>query len=407
MIINRDKSIFYLLCLLTPFENTALAQFGGVFTAPLAIILIPLILWSLAGRVNSIHSYEFDILKFFGLVLTISFVNLIFLQNHYDLYFLVDRGIRFILIAIPTFLVFIFCARQNEETFKKGILLLFAVVILSYIINSISPNFVNSTSFIQYSPAFSPHRMRGFTLEASTFAFQLIIACLLFFHSKNIKPTLSIPILLLLCLPTTSKGGLITLIIASGLSYLICFLRITPVVKYVAVLLAFIFGLWLSQDGIVAMFATDVEKYNSVATRATIVLTAIVSLGTNPAGAGFFGYLPSIYENGPSAVAILDSLFPNSLNYGEVRKYFIVGTVEGVGTKSFLMDWIIFGGFIFLYYYSKSIKYLVSMNLYKRDFYQLSILIFLIISTSLFIPADGRYICSIALAYLIIKSKEA
>ena len=188
MIINRDKTIFYFLCLLTPFENTALAQFGGVFTAPLAIIIMPLIVWSLASRVNSIYTYEFEILKFFGIVLTISFVNLIFLQNHYDLYFLVDRGIRFILIAIPTFLVFIFCARQDKKTFQKGFSILFTVVILSYVINSISPSFVNSTSFIQYSPAFSPHRMRGFTLEASTFAFQLIMACLLFFHSKTFLP---------------------------------------------------------------------------------------------------------------------------------------------------------------------------------------------------------------------------
>ena len=248
--------------------------------------------------------------------------------------------------------------------------------------------------------------MRGFTLEASTFAFQLIMACLLFFHSKSIKPTLSIPILLLLCLPTTSKGGLITLSIASGLSYLICFLRITPFIKYVAVLLALVLGLWLSQDGIALMFASDIEKYSSVATRSTIFLTGFASLLHYPLGAGFFGYLPSIYENGPKALSFLDSLFPNLLNFDEVVEYFVIGTVEGVGTKSFLMDWFIFGGVFFIYYCVKSVKIFIKIALELKDFYILALLIFGLISVSLFMPADGRYIAPMALAYIYIQKKR-
>tara|TARA_B100000427_G_scaffold314174_1_gene307113 strand:- start:163 stop:696 length:534 start_codon:yes stop_codon:yes gene_type:complete len=161
-----------------------------------------------------------------------------------------------------------------------------------------------------------------------------------------------------------------------------------------------------SQDTIAAMFASDIEKYTSVATRSTISLTAIVSLFHYPIGAGFFGFLPSIYNCGPIAMEILDYFFPNTFNYSEVVKYFVVGQVKGVGTKTFFMDWLIVGGMVFLYFYIKSIKAYIKMLNKTKDFYTYTIFIFLVIATFFYMPLDGRYIAPLALAFIIKTSRE-
>jgi hypothetical protein len=154
------------------------------------------------------------------------------------------------------------------------------------------------------------------------------------------------------------------------------------------------------------MFATDIQKYTSVATRSTISLTAIVSLFHYPIGAGYFGFLPSIYNCGPIAMDILDYLFPNTFNYSEVMKYFVVGQVKGVGTKTFLMDWLIIGGMVFLFFYIKAIRYFLNKLNQKKDFYLYVMFLFVVVSTSFYIPADGHYIAPLVVAYLMKSLNE-
>ncbi|NDV89957.1 hypothetical protein GTH32_01940 [Alteromonas sp. 345S023] len=401
---NIKKAVFYLLCLLAPFENSSLAAIGGVFTAPLAIILLPLMLVLILIDIRRLSALDVKVIKFFFLTLGLSFVSLVFFVD-FDTLFLIDRGSRFILIVIPTFTVFLFTMRQSMQTINTGCLIIFTIVAASYIINFIAPSIVNNPSFLQYNAAFSPHRMRGFTLEASTFAFQFVLACLLFARIKSIRPLYSFIVISILAFLTTSKGGALGFIAAFLLSYIICLFKVSTKVKYLSSALLIPLILLASQDSIAAMFATDIQKYTSVATRSTISLTAIVSLFHYPIGAGFFGFLPSIYNCGPIAMEILDSLFPNTFNYSEVMKYFVVGQVKGVGTKTFFMDWLIIGGMVFLYFYAKSIKGLIKTLNKSKDFYLYTIFLFLVIATFFYMPLDGRYIAPISLAFIIKASR--
>lgn len=402
---NIKRIVFYLLCVLLPFENTALASIGGVFTAPLGIILVPVMLLLILTDIRKLPAFDLNVIKFFFLTLGISFVSLLFFLE-FDTGFLIDRGSRFVLIVIPTFTVFLFTMRQSMKTINKGCLIVFFIVLISYLINLLLPSVVNTPSFIQHNAAFSPHRMRGFTLEASTFAFQFVLACLLFARIKNVRPIYCFICVSFLTFITTSKGGVLSFILAFLLAYIICLFRVSSTVKYVSTALLLPLMLLASQDTIAAMFASDIEKYTSVATRSTISLTAIVSLFHYPIGAGFFGFLPSIYNCGPIAMEILDYFFPNTFNYSEVVKYFVVGQVKGVGTKTFFMDWLIVGGMVFLYFYIKSIKAYIKMLNKTKDFYTYTIFIFLVIATFFYMPLDGRYIAPLALAFIIKTSRE-
>ncbi|MAB92913.1 MAG: hypothetical protein CL593_06125 [Alteromonas sp.] len=397
---NIKKTVFYMLCFLLPFENTALATLGGVFTAPLGIILVPIMLLLILADIRKLPALDLSVIKFFFLTLGLSFVSLIFFLE-FETGFLIDRGSRFILIVIPTFTVFLFTMRQPLQTITTGAFILCCMIFLIYIVNLVSPTVVNIPSFLQHTAAFSPHRMRGFTLEASTFAFQFVLACLLFSHIKKVRPFYSFIAICLLTFLTTSKGGVLSFILAFFLAYIICLFRVSTRIKYVSSALLIPLILLASQDSIAAMFATDIQKYTSVATRSTISLTAIVSLFHYPIGAGYFGFLPSIYNCGPIAMEILDYFFPNTFNYSEVMKYFVVGQVKGVGTKTFLMDWLIIGGMVFLYFYVKAIRYFVNELNKKKDFYLYVMFLFVVVSTSFYIPADGHYIAPLVVAYLM------
>lgn len=397
---NIKRIVFYLLCILVPFENTALASLGGVFTAPLGIVLIPVMLLLIATDIRKLPKLDLKVIKFFFLVLGLSFISLVFFLE-FDTVFLIDRGARFILIVIPTFTVFLFTLRQNQATLEKGALWVFYIVAIIYVVNLVAPSVVNNASFLQYHAALSPHRMRGFTLEASTFAFQFVLACLLFAHIRKVRPFICFFAIAFLTLLTTSKGGAISFILSFFLAYIVCLFNVSTKVKYTcsAFLLPLVF--LASQDSIAAMFSSDIEKYTSVATRSTIFLTALVSLFHYPIGAGYFGFLPSIYNCGPIAMNILDYLFPNTFNYSEVVKYFVVGQVKGVGTKTFLMDWLIFGGMVFLFFYVRAVRFIVKKLNERKDFYLYVMFLFLLISTSFYIPADGHYIAPLVLAYIV------
>lgn len=167
--------VFYALCLVIPFENTMLASLAGVFTAPLGVLLLPAMLLYVVTSLSLFEKADLWLIKFFLLVLLISILNLSVLIADYDIGFLIDRGLRFALLAIPTMAVYLFCIRLNLATLEKGVKIIFAVVAAIYVVNLLVPSVVNSSSPLQFSEALSPHRMRGFTFEASMFGFQFEI----------------------------------------------------------------------------------------------------------------------------------------------------------------------------------------------------------------------------------------
>lgn len=396
---------FYLLCFMIPFENTALASIGGVFTAPLAILLIPFFLIYIVFSINKLSGSSYFIIKYLFLFTAYSLAMLYFYSDKYDLYFLTDRGFRFLLLAIPPIAIFIIVTMQTKEVMKKGIFIIFSIVVTSFIINLVAPNIVNSPSFIQNTPALSIDRMRGFTLEASTFGFQFVLISLMFLAIAKFKPIFFFPLIVIACLLITSKGTIIVFLIAIGTTYVI-FSPLHPGLKiFLSTLMGIAIFLILElflQDA----FMRDIEKYNSIATRSTVILTSLTTMISTPLGSGFFGFLPSVYENGHIAVNIMDSLFPSMLNFSEFTTYLVVGATDGISTKSFFFDWLIFGGLPFLYFYVKYISRLFKSFYIDKNRIEVSTLLFLVLSTMFFIPIEAHYIAPFALGFLYNQYKE-
>ena len=391
--------LLYAVSVFLIFENTSLSKYAGVFTSSLAMLLLPLVISYLMmgskklGEIEKKLCYIFFVFFIYSLILLV--------LNYYDnlrIDFLVDRGLRFALLALPTMLFFIFFCSFTEKSLEKALLVFSLSILIIYIFNLLLPNIFNVTSFFQGSYAHSPHRMRGFTLEASTFGFQVGIAGIFLARYFALNRLLSFVIICIAIFLTTSKGGLITF----SLAFFIAILLHKKTVQSTKTLLLFSF-LALSPilylEVLLPAFATDIEKYNSSATRSTMILVSIFSLFEHPFGVGFFGYLPSIYENGKEVIQSIEMLMPNVFDYKEVTTYLYFGAVKGVSTKSFIFDWLIYFGVIFLYYLYNVVKWYIS-KLKEFDFYFLVVFLFILMSVTFYLPIDGRFIVPLVLAFL-------
>ncbi|WP_096087128.1 hypothetical protein [Agaribacterium haliotis] len=398
--------LFFALCVAIPFENTALAAIGGVFTAPLSIVLIPALLVFVFLNRNALAAGDIWLIKVFLLLLMSSVVMLAFWLPDYDIDFLLDRGVRFILLALPTIVVYLFCVALRLDLLEKGIVVVFSVVAAIYLLNLLVPSAVNNVSPLQHTPALAPHRMRGFTLEASTFGFQFTVAFLLFSSVKKISPFVAFALLFLLCAPITSKGTMVCIGVAGFVAFSHCYVRVTPAVKIAVTSFMLVALVSIVSGPLAEMFHSSIYKYGSVGTRSAVILLPLVSLVHFPLGVGFFGFLPAFYEYGPLSVDFLDMLFPNVMNFDEVFYYFIPGNTIGVSTKSFFMDWFLYGGLIFLIAYYKAARFLFLGVGRMYSFPCLTLLVFVVLATTFFVPVDGRLIAPLAVAYLVRMIRE-
>jgi len=393
------NSIFILFCIAVPFENTALSQIGGVFTSCLAFVFMPLFLLYAALSPRDIRKYEVAFLVLFSLFLGYSLViSLLYVEMNY--LFVLDRGVRFFLINIALILVFLICMRYEWETISNGVKAIFAVVVMSYVLNIVARDFISNSSFLNYSTALSPHRLRGFTLEASTFGFQVIVSFLMLAIVMKRWRKIIFSSLLFVLLFISSKGAILGLIAACMLAWFLLYPVKLPtkiLIGGVGVLvLSFILPIVFD-----TMFGVDIEKYNSVATRSTAVLTSLFSLVNYPLGAGFFGFLPSFYANGFEALSFMDRLFPNQLQFSEFVLYLKFGTVVGVSTKSFFFDGVIFGGLIFVLLYVYTFMSLIRRCIFLKDFFMLTLVIYLLIASVGYLTFETRYIAFFAFAFLL------
>ncbi|MGF1908725.1 hypothetical protein L4C38_04670 [Vibrio kasasachensis] len=397
-----QRGLFLLFCFMIPFENTALASIGGVFTAPLGITLIPLIALQIVFSYKQLSKIEFGTIKLLFGFFAYSFVLLALFYSDYNKVFLLDRGLRFALLFIPLVIVFLTVMRHDEKLVYQGVMIMATVIVMSFALNLVARGFINSPSFIHHNFAMSPHRMRGFTLEASTFGFQYVLILLMVAAIYRINLLLLAPLIVASVVLITSKGTLISFFITLLVTFVI-FNRINLFHKLLAsvILVGFstIFLYLFLGDSII----NDVERYSSIATRGTAVMTAIMSLIHNPIGGGFFGYLPSMYEYGAVAMEFMDGLAPRLFNFTEFAAYLVVGETKSVSTKSFFFDWTIFGGVFFVYFYCKYVGRLLMFFIKNRMPYDFAILMFLSLATTFFMSIEVRYIAPFALGFLVLR----
>jgi len=394
--------VFYLLCFLILFESTSLASIGGVFTAPAAITILPIYL--IIGFVNiyKINLLEKKILLAFFVFILYSIIMSFVFFSEYDNYFVVDRGTRFLLLATPPLMIFVICLRQNISTLESGITIITFISIVSLLMNVFIPDTLNFRSFIHYTDALSPNRLRGFTLEASTFGFQIITVLLLFSIVKKINLNLYIPILLFISILSTSKGTLLVLCISVLVCVMFC---MKSKLKYPMMICVSIFSIMLYDSFLENSFELDLERYTTIATRGTMYFTAINILIDYPLGSGYFGFLPAIYENGLQGINTFQFFYPGHLNLQEVLVFFSEGATKGISTKTFFFDWMIFAGlpFIvcFIYFNFHLFKVFKAYSAYP----EMICLVFISTSLTTFVPIEGHYIAPFAYALLVLRSR--
>ncbi|EGU43433.1 hypothetical protein VII00023_16415 [Vibrio ichthyoenteri ATCC 700023] len=397
-----QKVVFLFLCLLIPFENTALASIGGVFTAPLGIVLVPLLALIIVLSYRTLSETEFNTIKLLFGFFVYSFILLTFFYGDYNKTFLFDRGLRFLLLIIPPVVIFLTVIRQDEKTIYQGVMVIAGVVIFAFLLNLVARGFINSSSFFHQNFALSPHRMRGFTLEASTFGFQFSLALLMVAAIFRINLFIITPVIVGSVILITSKGTLICFLMTVFITF-VTFSRINAFHKLLAsFILLFSISMFVTTF-LGSSIVNDIERYTSVATRGTAVMTAIMSLIYNPIGSGFFGYLPSMYEYGVYALRFVDGLAPGLLNFSEFSNYLVVGETKSVSTKSFFFDWVIFGGIFFVYVYIKYIGRLFKFFIKHRMKYDFTVLLFLVLASSFFMTIDARYIAPFALGFVYVR----
>ncbi|RQW63886.1 hypothetical protein [Vibrio viridaestus] len=399
------KILLLLVSIFCLFENTSLMSIGGVYTASLTFLLFPIIVLIgffkfVSGKTNKpqkILVISFAFLVFYSLVLAYFYVG----SNYFSFY--LDRGVRLILIGSNIAIVSFFLLSFSSFYIRKSYFYIGVSVLVILIINVVAPSIVNNVSFLQGTPAYSPDRLRGFTLEASTFGFQLCVGILMLSCYFRLSISYVIPITMSLLILTTSKGALSSLLLATGIAVVIN--SQNKVLKVFVAALSIVVGIYIFQTLLQSQFTSDIQKYTSVSTRGTMILTAVWSLFYNPLGVGFFGYFDSIYTNGPRVISVLSHNFVNLFNFKEVASYFIWGTVQSVSTKTFFFDWVIYFGLFTVFLYTKFIALLIKQAK-NEGIVQLVMIVFVLLSITFYVPLDGRYIALFPIMYLYVKSRE-
>ncbi|WP_233008944.1 hypothetical protein [Rheinheimera faecalis] len=397
------KILLYLSSFFLVFENTALSAIGGAFTAPLAISLFPAVTLYLLFNFYSIDIVGKRIIYFIFGVLFFSLAYLFIFADSLYFGFLLDRGLRLFLINLASFVFLVFFLTFDYAELKVASKISGILIVMVFFINLVAPDIVNNPSFLQGSAAFSPDRMRGFTLEASTFGFQVVTAVMLLAIVFSVNYLLSIVVVVSFLLFTSSKGALLAFCLSVVISkFVLAKSGFNKITFLIVGFLAFSFGFYYV---LLDAFILDIEKYNSSSTRGVMIFTGIYSALVSPFGVGFTGYFNQIYQLGPDVINFVDYYFPNLFNFDEVVTYFIVGNVESVSTKTLFFDWLIYAGWVFLYLFYKFLSFCFS-KIKGAGGKNLSLFIFMIISWCFYVPLDGRIIGLLAIATLIKFNRE-
>lgn len=265
--------------------------------------------------------------------------------------------------------------------------------------------------FIEYGPFQMSERVsprpRGFSYESSMLAATIFPLLFSFFCLKNKSKDYNIYtifILFVVALFTSSKGAIVTLIIASAFSYF--FSRKLLTIKGLAFFAVFFLFVTILSSVLIELFLIDITNNTSVATRMVCVFTAFFSLLENPFGVGYFGFLHAFEINVPRAIDFINSISPVSLNMYEARGYITATSDAAIGTKSFFWNNIIYFGWpfvvVFLLYVIDIIK---KCRRYNRKDLELSFW-FVVISLFSFVEGVGLYSISLFIAVLNYEIKK-
>lgn len=400
-----NNFIFFCFCLFIPFENTQLSFVGGVLTASPSFffLLIGLIL-TVIIKTPKIHRTT---LVCIIISLLVSFGYFFYWVSIYPTLddYIFDRGIRFFVIISFYFGAIYYSMHQSKTMMIIGAKTIAFVIFLSLILQFLMPSLFYTENIFHFDE-YNEFRMRGFAFEASSFGYQIICATLLLSCiNNNINLFLSICLSISLGIITSSKGAIIVIL----LSLLIVFLlmkKINILFKFILFVICSILSVIIFNLLLLGSFLDDIEYFTSVATRTTVFLLGLKSLIYYPLGVGFFGFFTVFYLHGPELVLTIKQISPFPLNFEEVETYFQVGNYKSVGTKSTIIDLIIFFGWLFLIpfyrFISKNIKILISYEKYTL----LLLGLFVLLSNLFFISSLTLYLTPFLIGFITCMNGE-
>lgn len=378
-----------LIIILLPFEDSVLrGTFIGYAGASLSII--PTLLLFLYRLIFLKIEKELLVYSFYGVFISVIYF---FLNQSYDSDVTIAQGIKYFILYF--YFIYLYLYFKNTKiNYSNAIKIMFFITLVSVLISLIFKDFLDGTSFLHFEPSRN-FRPRGFSLESSTYGFLCITAMFMFALVINIRLWTLFFLGVVICLLIMSKGTILVFSVAIIASYVICSGKsfFNLILSLSGVIICYFAFYFLLDQG----FSSDLESYTSSSTRFTMALVGLFSLLYNPFGNGMTGFLPTIYEHGPTIVRFLKESGFSWLNFSEVSEYFVVGNAKNIGTKSFFFDSIIFFGFPFVVIFFKNIFSNVKYSYKENDYVALAMIIFISLALVFYISGVGSYIAAVAL----------
>jgi hypothetical protein len=271
-------------------------------------------------------------------------------NNIYALKFF-SVGMLSLLWLSPLLLIDYLKIRHLRLAVVVGICLCLIGYVISDVLNALPSNLRS----LVFGPAFlgvGDARPRGFAEEASQFSATVsrlfIIYYLIYESNRRYSPTRLIGFLFGLALTLVllgSKGAVVGIAVA-----LLSFTLGRRNWHYF--ILAFPVAWWLANSQIEAI-SIDLEQFTSTATRATMLLTGLVSILINPLGWGYYGFYGAIQTFGMWSLRWIDDRFP-ALLFFEARD--IIEELNNVSTKSTPLDFMMTFGWLFVWLMVKIVE---------------------------------------------------
>jgi hypothetical protein len=236
-------------------------------------------------------------------------------------------------------------AYKNTRGLRVAIYLAFGITLLGVLLGGILG--ANAIPPLQATPNVSG-RPHGFSTEASTLSVQIVSSGILVVHflRRRWQKVCVGALTCALLVYSQSKGGLVALLLctvilvivksrSSFVSKLVMVCVLAPVIY-----LGSIFALSLFTSII------EVNDTQTIATRLSMALFALIAVMHNPFGVGFTGFFPAMPHYLPQAMETIQSWFPFPLAFAEVQEY-LTPPQKDADCKTFFFDFLVYFGIPF------------------------------------------------------------
>jgi hypothetical protein len=400
-----NNMLFLCFCIFIPFENTQLSAIGGVLTASPAIIFLFL---GLFGCLLSIKTVNTRFFTFLIILHILSIGYLIYWSAIFptlDMGFIFDRGVRFFTIIVIYFGAIYYSMHQTKALLTRGGKAISMVILFSLLCNILFPSLIYNPSFLHANEYFSINRFRGFAFESSSFGFQIICAVFIIAIVYKLNLVFTLLTAAALGILSTSKGAVAVLLLSLVIVFLLM-KHIAIIYKLVLIILSLIIGYFVVKEFLLSSFMGDIENYTSVATRLTVFLLGFKTLVYYPFGVSYFGFLPYFYENGKDMMYFIQQHSPFPLIFSEVEEYFQIGAFKSIGTKSTILDLVVFFGWFFVIGFGVFVKNIFTQLRNKGNYILLILSVFILLANIFFISSLTLYLTPFLIGFVTKLSQE-